>query len=193
MNTVATSREPSRKPSEATAKAARTTAKSRQFPRGVRRAVNSSHVVVAVGLVGVEWVMVMLGVIARNSDDPALRHNVYEVMRSLVFAAGIPLAALSLVTGVVLSLRTPWGLWKHLWIKVKIVLLILVIVLGAGVVSSWVRELGAMTAPGGDPSGLTAVQWYQIAGASVQLAALIAATFLSVYKPSGKRRPAGRR
>lgn len=196
MTTVASPHERSRSTdatTDATTPAAAAARPKRHFSRGVRRAVNSSHVVFAVGLVGVEWIMVMLGVFAMNADDPGLRHHTYEIMRAMVFAAGIPLAALSLVTGVVLSLRTPWGLWKHLWIKVKLVLLILVIVLGAGVVSSWVRELGDRTAPGGDPAGISTVQWYQVGGASVQLVALIVATFLSVYKPSGTRRVAGGR
>ncbi|WP_436775587.1 hypothetical protein [Yinghuangia sp. YIM S09857] len=173
------------------AKAARR--RSGQFPRGVRRAVNSAHVVFAVGLVGVELVMIVLALMARNTGDDAVRHFTYETMHSLVYAAGIPLAALSLVSGVVLCLRTPWGLWKHLWIKVKIVLLFLVIAIGAGAVSEWVRVLEDRSAPGADASGIATYQWLQLGGVGVQITALVVATFLSVYKPSGARRVSGER
>lgn len=165
----------------------------RHFSRGVRRAVNSAHVVTAVGLVGVELVMIMLGLMARNTGDDAVRHMTYETMRSLVYAAGIPLAVLALVSGVILCLRTPWGLWKHLWIQVKIVLLFLVIGIGAGAVSQWVRTLEDKSAPGADASGLATFQWLQLGGVGVQITALVVATFLSVYKPSGSRRVSGER
>ncbi|MCF2531895.1 DUF2269 family protein [Yinghuangia soli] len=164
--------------------------KGRQFSRGVRRAVNSGHVVASVGLVGVEIVMIMLGVIAKNTGDATLQHATYQLMRMLAYAAGIPLAVLAMVSGVVLALRTPWGLWKHQWIKVKFVLLIVVIAIGAGLVSQWVRDLADKTEVGADQAGLAAVQWYQLAGAGVQLTALVVATFLSVYKPSGSGRVA---
>jgi hypothetical protein len=168
--------------------AARRSGRGRHFSKTVRRGVNSAHVVTSVGLVGVELVMIMMGLMARASGDAAVRHTMYTSMHKLVYVAGIPLAALALVSGVVLCLRTPWGLWKHLWIKVKIVLLFLVIAIGAGVMSRWVRMLEDKTAVGADGSGLAAVQWYQLAGAGVQITALVVATFLSIYKPSGARR-----
>ncbi|NUT48101.1 MAG: hypothetical protein HOV94_12440 [Saccharothrix sp.] len=130
---------------------------------------------------------------ARASGDAAVRHTMYTTMHKLVYVAGIPLAALALISGVVLCLRTPWGLWKHLWIKVKIVLLFLVIGIGVGAVRQWIRTLEDKTAVGADGSGLAAVQWYQLAGVGVQVTALVVATFLSVYKPSGARRVDGER
>lgn len=157
----------------------------RGFSRRVRKSVNSLHVVASVGLVGVEWGLIALGIVARVTGDAELRHTLYPVMRYLVYTTGMPLAVIALVSGVLLCLRTPWGLWRYLWIKVKIVLLFLVIAIGAGLMSRWLRDLEHMTAPGADAGGLAAVQWYQFAGAAVQLAALAVATFLSIFKPAG--------
>ncbi|MGA4543093.1 hypothetical protein ACPA54_24190 [Uniformispora flossi] len=160
-------------------------APARRFSRRVRKSVNSLHVVASVGLVGVEWGLIALGIVARVTGDAELRHTLYPVMRYLVYTTGMPLAVIALVSGVLLCLRTPWGLWRYLWIKVKIVLLFLVIAIGAGLMSRWLRDLEQMTAPGADAAGLAAVQWYQFAGAAVQLAALAVATFLSIFKPAG--------
>lgn len=160
-------------------------APSRRFSRRVRKSVNSLHVVASVGLVGVEWGLIALGIVARVTGDAELRHTLYPVMRYLVYTTGMPLAVIALVSGILLCLRTPWGLWRYLWIKVKIVLLFLVIAIGAGLMSRWLRDLEHMTAPGADAGGLAAVQWYQFAGAAVQLAALAVATFLSIFKPAG--------
>lgn len=165
----------------------------RRFSRRVRRSVNSLHVVAAVGLVGVEWGLIALGIVARVTGDGELRHTLYPVMRYLVYTTGMPLAVIALVSGVLLCLRTPWGLWRYLWIKVKIVLLFLVIAIGAGLMSRWLRDLEHMTAPGADASGLGVVQWYQFGGAAVQLAALAVATFLSVFKPAGAAKASGAR
>ncbi|MFI6579844.1 hypothetical protein [Embleya sp. NPDC050493] len=159
----------------------------RRYSRSVRRAVNSGHVVFAVGLLGVEWVMLLIAVVARSTDDPALRHGAYQLMRIFALAGGIPFAVLSLITGVLLCLRTPWGLWQHLWIKIKIVLLIAVIVAGAGVVSQFAHRMIAASASGGDADALPALQTWHLVVVIFQLLALIVSTALSVFKPSGHR------
>ncbi|MGW1989035.1 DUF2269 family protein [Embleya sp. NPDC001921] len=169
---------------------------NRRFPRSVRRAVNSGHVVFAVGLLGVEWVMLLIGIVARSTDDPALRHGAYQLMRIFALAGGIPFAVLSLITGVLLCLYTPWGLWQHLWIKVKIVLLIAVIVTGAAVVSQFAHRLIAASASEGNADALPPLQTWHLVVVTFQLVALIVATALSVFKPSGDRgrgRPRARR
>ncbi|MET7301550.1 DUF2269 family protein [Embleya sp. NPDC005575] len=159
----------------------------RRYSRSVRRAVNSGHVVFAVGLLGVEWVMLLIAVVARSTDDPALRHGAYQLMRIFAPAGGIPFAVLSLITGVLLCLRTPWGLWQHLWIKIKIVLLIAVIVAGAGVVSQFAHRMIAASASGGNADALPPLQTWHLVVVIFQLLALIASTALSVFKPSGGR------
>ncbi|MGC0423376.1 DUF2269 family protein [Embleya sp. AB8] len=160
---------------------------NRRFSRRVRRAVNSAHVVFAVGLLGVEWVMLLIAVLARMTNDDTLRHSAYRLMRVFVFAGGVPFALLSLITGVLLCLFTPWGLWQHLWIKVKIVLLLAVIAAGAGVVGQFAERLIADSAPGGKADALPPVQTWHLVVVICQLLALIAATALSVFKPSGDR------
>ncbi|MYS83751.1 DUF2269 family protein [Embleya scabrispora] len=159
----------------------------RRYSRSVRRAVNSGHVVFAVGLLGVEWVMLLIAVVARWTDDPALRHGAYQLMRIFALAGGIPFAVLSLITGVLLCLRTPWGLWRHLWIKIKIVLLIAVIVAGAGVVSQFAHRMIAASASGGNADALPPLQTWHLIVVIFQLLALIVSTALSVFKPSGDR------
>ena len=159
----------------------------RRFTRPVRRAVNAGHVVFAVGMLGVEWTMLLVAGLARTTDDTALRHSAYGVMRLLAFAGGIPFGVLSLLTGVLLCLFTPWGLWRHRWIKVKIVLLFAVLVSGGVVVGQLVHRLVAASAPAGDANALPALQNWHMAVVAFQLLALAVATFVSVFKPSGKR------
>ncbi|WP_406285012.1 hypothetical protein [Embleya sp. NBC_00896] len=166
---------------------------TRRFSRPVRRAVNAGHVVFAVGMLGVEWTMMLIAGLARTTDDPTLRHSAYSVLRLLAFAGGIPFGVLSLLTGVLLCVFTPWGLWQHLWIKVKIVLLFAVLISGGAVVSQFVHRLMSASGPGGNADALPALQNWHMAVVAFQLLALIAATALSVFKPSGRRpRPAAR-
>ncbi|MFI1577851.1 hypothetical protein [Embleya sp. NPDC020630] len=160
---------------------------TRRYSKSVRRGVNSAHVVFAVGLLGIEWVMLAIAVVGRTTDDRALQHSAYRLMRVFVFTGGIPFAVLALVTGVLLCLNTPWGLWRYLWIKVKIVLLIAVIVAGAGVISQFAHRMIAHSAPDGNADALPPLQTWHIVLVVFQVVALIVATALSVFKPSGDR------
>ena len=169
--------------------------KGRRLPKRVRHAVNSLHVVTSVGLVGIVWTGLALGLVARSTDDPALAHDTYRLMDTLVHVTALPFAVAAMATGLVLAFGTPWGLFRHLWVTVKFVLLVAVVVLGVAAIGPWVGGLADASAPGGDAGRLPELRNYQFAAGAAQLAALVAATALSVFKPSGRRarppRPAG--
>jgi uncharacterized membrane protein len=51
-----------------------------------------------------------------------------------------PFAVTTLLTGVVLSVATPWGLLHHCWVVVKLVLAVAVIVTGVVLTDAWTRQ-----------------------------------------------------
>src|SRR6516225_2714668 len=89
----------------------------------------------------------------------------------------VPLALAALLTGLVQSLGTEWGLFRHYWILVKFVLTV-------GAVTILLLHMPAVSRM----AGATA----EIVHAGGGLLVLLAATALSVYKPWG-RTPYGQR
>jgi len=96
----------------------------------------------------------------------------------------VPLALASLVTGLLQSLTTRWGLFRHYWVVVKQ----LIAVLATAVLLMYTETLGylgelppASTASGGDVSGLRNPSPVLHAGAALLL--LVVAAMLSVYNP----------
>jgi hypothetical protein len=92
----------------------------------------------------------------------------------------LPLALGSLVTGVVLSLGTKWGLVKHRWVLVKFVLTVIAVVATTFSLRAGLHEAadGVVGAAGGDV----------FAAACVSLAFYVFNTVLSVFKPWGRTR-----
>lgn len=67
-------------------------------------------------------VYLALGVAAVTSDDTALVAAVYVTMNWAAWVVLVPLAGASLVTGVVQSMVSPWGLLRNYRVVVKLVL-----------------------------------------------------------------------
>jgi len=94
----------------------------------------------------------------------------------------VPLAVASLVTGVVISVGTPWGLVRHYWVLISLGLTILataILLLHMPSVSATARiaresEGARLTELGGD-----------LAHAIGGLVVLLVVTVLNVYKPQG--------
>jgi hypothetical protein len=102
-------------------------------------------------------------------------------MPALVFAGGIPLSLIALVTGVVLSVRGPWGLVRHYWVFAKLLLLIATMLVGMLLFD----PEGLATATEGTARPV-ARQWGQVAAPATQLVMLLTAATLSVFKPRGR-------
>lgn len=89
-----------------------------RLPRPARRALLVAHVTVSVGWLGVSLCLLTLAV-AGTRDPDALAVPALTATELFADWLLLPVALLTLTTGLVLSLGTPWGLARHRWIWVK--------------------------------------------------------------------------
>ena len=150
----------------------------------VRRFVLAAHIVISVGWIGALASYLVLDVMILMSDDIAELRMSYAAMDLIVSRAIVPLALASLVTGLVISLGTPWGLFRHWWVVISLALTLLAVVvllMEAPTVHS-MAEIAAGPATAHDTVrhlGSTIV--HSVGG----LVVLVTVTFLNVYKPRG--------
>lgn len=168
--------------------------------RGVRRVSQpayklllAAHVVVSGAWLGIAFAKIVLGIAAATSNAPAASRPLYLSMEA-VNVAFPPTAIATLVTGVLLSLGTKWGLLQHYWVATKLALTVGVVVTGIGLVDRLIQR--SISAPSvGDGTILGAASTpaaLLISLSAAHVLMLGVATVLSVYKPLG-RTPFGRR
>ena len=159
-------------------------------PPKVRKLTLTAHVVASVGWLGTIVAFLGLAVIGMTSGDAETVRGAYLAMHPLAVLTLVPLAFATIVTGLVQSIVTRWGLFRHYWVVFK---------LGIAVVATAVlllymatfRELARLAA---DPS----TELADVRNASPLLHAvaafvlLVVAVVLAVYKPRGVT-PYGRR
>ena len=151
-----------------------------------RRVWLTLHVGFSVGWLGVALTMTALAVIGWSADSHAMRHGAYEVLHVIDLAVAIPSMALSIITGVVVSLGTKWGLVRYWWVLVKFAIAVSIPLLAGTVESALADELALRTVdPAGRPGATGIALTACLGGFTV---ALWVSTILSVVKPWGRTR-----
>jgi hypothetical protein len=89
------------------------------FAPALRRLTLTTHVTSSVGWVGAVVVFLALAAIGLASSDERTVRGAYLVMAPAAWFVLVPLAHASLFSGLVLSLGTPWGLFRHYWVVLK--------------------------------------------------------------------------
>ena len=164
---------------------------------GQRKAMVAAHIVVSVGLLGLSTALFVLATAAALTSDLATTQAAYRSMA--IFTRGIvqPVAIVTLVTGIILSLGTKWGLFQHTWIVVKLALTVATILNGMLNLGPAVQQAIALTANASvaAPPELGSAALVAMAVPGVNVLMLGAATAISVYKPWGafRRGRSGRR
>jgi uncharacterized membrane protein len=153
------------------------------FPPALRKAVLTTHVVTSVGWLGAVVAYLALDVTAATSRDADLVRTAYAAMELVVMSAIVPLALASVVIGVVNALGTTWGLLRHWWVIVKL-LLTLVATTVLLLQLPTVRMLAEASRSAADPRDLPGTLAHSIGG----LLVLVVVTSLSTYKPRGLTR-----
>src|SRR3954463_7552850 len=84
-----------------------------------RKLLLTTHIGSSVGLLGTDATVVLLAVAGARGYDPAVVYPAAQLIGSLLL---VPAALLSLLTRGLLGGVTPWGLFRHWWVVVKLTL-----------------------------------------------------------------------
>src|SRR5687768_5599254 len=84
---------------------------------GVYRLLLALHITAAVGALGAELVLLALGLAALSGATPP---TVFAAAFDAAAYVVRPLAVLTLLTGAVLALASPYGLFRHWWTLIKL-------------------------------------------------------------------------
>lgn len=154
----------------------------------VRKLALTIHVVSSVGWLGAVAVFLALALAGMSSGQVSRVQAAYVAMDLTAWYIILPLSFAALISGVVQSVGTSWGLFRHYWVVAKL----LITVVATGILLVHMQAISqvakAVTEPSftaGDLHGLR-VQLLIEAGAA--LVALLSATALSVFKPRGLTR-----
>lgn len=152
---------------------------------GLRKLALTVHVTVSVGWFGAVAGFLALAVAGLISEDGQTVRGSYVAMDLVTRFVIVPFCLASLVTGVVQSLGTPWGLFRHYWVVIKLLLTVLstVILLVHTQPIRYLAEVAAETTLLSADHHDLRIQLIADAGAA--LVVLLVATVLAVYKPRG--------
>lgn len=149
----------------------------------LRKLALTAHITASVGWIGAVAAFLALAVVGLTSQDAATVRGAYLVMEPAARLVLVPLALASLLTGIVQSLGTTWGLFRHYWVLFKLV----INVFATLVLLMYMGTFRYMAAVATDPSAdLNTVRSASpMLHAVLALLVLLVATVLAVYKPRG--------
>jgi hypothetical protein len=159
----------------------------------LRKLALTAHVVSSVGWVGAVAVFLAHAILGVTSQDAQMVRAVYLVMEPAAWLVLVPLALASLVTGIVQSLGTTWGLFRHYWVVFKLLINVFatIVLLMYTQTLGYLAGVAAQTTLSSDDLGLLRTPSVVI-HSGLALLVLLVATVLAVYKPRGLT-PYGRR
>jgi hypothetical protein len=154
----------------------------------VRKLALVAHVVSSVGWLGSVASFLALALAGLSNADTSVVRAAYLSMDLTTTYVIIPFCFASLLTGILSSLGTPWGLFRHYWVVVKLVLTIvatLLLLVHSRPIAYLAQVATTATMSGADHRQLRVQLVFDAAAA---LLLLLVNTALALYKPRGVTR-----
>ena len=143
----------------------------------LRKFALTAHVTLSVGWLGAAAAYLGLAIAGLTSQDAQMVRAAFLAMELIGWFVIVPLSLAALLTGLVQSLGTEWGLFRHYWIVMKSVLAL-------GATTILLLHMPTVSRLSGAKP--------EVVHAGGGVLVLLATTALSVYKPWGLT-PYGRR
>lgn len=153
----------------------------------IRKFALAAHITPAVGWIGAVAGYIALDVAAVTSEDAQTLRAVYLAMGLIAWYVIVPFAFASVLTGVVMSMGTKWGLFRHYWVLISLLLTIIataVLLAETQTISYFADRAADPTTSGNDLRELGSTLVHSVGGTVVLLVILV----LNVYKPRGMTR-----
>lgn len=151
----------------------------------VRKFALTAHLICSLGWVGAVAAFLALGVAGATSRNVQTVHATAIAMQVITAFVIVPLAIASPLSGIVQSLGTGWGLFRHWWVLMKVFITIPSTAILLLVHLRPIDRLGDAAAH--LPSTqLARLQVQPTLESGVALMVLLVATVLSTYKPVGR-------
>jgi hypothetical protein len=154
---------------------------------GLRKLILALHIGVSVGWLGAVLAYLPLDVATAASNDAQTLRTAYFGMELIARWVILPLSLAALATGIWIGLTTPWGLFRHYWVLISLILTTLAVV----VLLVEMRTIGELATIAKDAStseealrALPSTLPHSVGGVVV-LAGVMA---LNIYKPRGLTR-----
>jgi hypothetical protein len=158
------------------------------MPPSLRKLLLTAHITFSVGWLGAVAAFLALAITGLTSQDAQMVRTAYSAMELTARFVIVPLALTSLLSGLIESLGTPWGLFRHYWVLVKLLLTsfaTIVLLAKMPLIGYAARRAAETTLSRAD---LRAVGIQLAFHATGGLLVLLLVTALSVYKPWGLTR-----
>lgn len=159
----------------------------------LRKFALTAHVTSSIGWFGAVAAFVALSIAGMISQDAQLVRAAYLAMGLISWFVIVPLAVISLLSGVVSSLGTSWGLFRYYWVLLKLLITILATI----VLLVHMQPIDLLASVAANTTAfsvdLQSLQLLMVTASSAALVMLIVLTVLSVYKPRGMTRHGARR
>jgi hypothetical protein len=152
----------------------------------LRKLMLTAHVVSSVGWLGAVATFLALGITAVTSQDIPLVRAAYLMMELTGRFVLVPFSLVSLITGIIQSLGTKWGLFRHYWILAKLVINVVASIILLIYMQTLTYLGGVAAQPTWSSADLAILRTpTTILHSSAGLVLLLVAAILSVYKPRG--------
>lgn len=152
----------------------------------LRKLALTAHVTVSVGWLGAAAAYLALAVVGLTTQDSEMASAAYRAMEVIGFAIIVPCSVAALLSGLVQSLGTEWGLFRYSWIVTKLSLTVVataVLLMHVPAVTRMARIAVTASLSSGDFADL---RMQLVVHAVGGMLVLLTTTALSVYKPWGR-------
>jgi hypothetical protein len=159
---------------------------------GLRKLALTAHIIVSVGWLGAIVAYLGLSIVGLTSHHAQMVRAAYLSMELIGWYVIVPFSLATLLAGLVESLGTQWGLFRHWWVLTKFLLTTgaTIVLLGHMRAVTSMSGIAAETTLGA--TDFRAQRIHLVVHAGGGLVVLLAATVLAIYKPWGMT-PYGRR
>jgi hypothetical protein len=153
----------------------------------LRKFALAVHIALAVGWIGAVAGYIALDVAAATGQEAQTLRACYLAMEVIAWYVIVPLALASLLSGLIMSVGTKWGLLRHYWVLISLLLTIfatVVLLVETQTISYFADRAADPTTSDDDLRALGNTLVHSVGGAVVLFVILV----LNVYKPRGMTR-----